>query len=343
MHVRGMYQRAARAPSVFELFQGGDQGFPFVTDPCASKLPDGSAQAVSPEVAAFCQQAFGINPANFTQANPQIDALFFGNPNLHEETSDTYTLGLVLSPASVKALQLSIDYYSIRVEDYVNVLEGGTAGVVAACFDSLDINSDACFSQDLNQPLVFRDATGALRARVPTANLSELKTDGVDFNLSYRVPLPFTSGPFADELRLSLLATWMGSWKLDGIDYAGTIGAFNYAGAFPEYKANLRLGYSIGPVSLTYNLQYLDKMDNQGNIPALGGSNAGLFQGVSSTLYHDLEAQWSITDSFELSAGVRNLTDQKPKFFDVPIDQNTDPATFDTLGRFFFASLRAKF
>jgi len=31
------------------------------------------------------------------------------------------------------------------------------------------------------------------------------------------------------------------------------------------------------------------------------------------------------------------------KFFDVPIDQNTDPSTYDTLGRFYFGSVRAKF
>jgi len=47
--------------------------------------------------------------------------------------------------------------------------------------------------------------------------------------------------------------------------------------------------------------------------------------------------------SVELSVGVRNLTDVEPKPFDVPIDQNTDPSSYDMLGRFFYGSLRAKF
>jgi iron complex outermembrane receptor protein len=127
---------------------------------------------------------------------------------------------------------------------------------------------------------------------------------------------------------------------LDDVDYAGTIGAYNINGAFPEYKANLRLGYRIGPVDLTYSLQFIDAMDNQGNIPAF---EAGPFQGVSSTLYHDMSAAWQISDKVALSLGARNLTDEKPKFFDVPIDQNTDPSTYDTLGRFYFGALRAKF
>ena len=80
--------------------------------------------------------------------------------------------------------------------------------------------------------------------------------------------------------------------RLDDIDYAGTIGAFNIAGAFPEYKANLRVGYRIGPVDLNYNLQYLGEMDNQGNLPDFGGT--GAFQGVSRTLFHDLSARWDI-------------------------------------------------
>ena len=82
-------------------------------------------------------------------------------------------------------------------------------------------------------------------------------------------------------------------------------------------------------------------MDNQGNIPAFEDPSG--YQGVSSTIYHDLSAQWSVNDSIEVGLGVRNLTNREPKFFDIPIDQNTDPATFDTLGRFYFASVRSRF
>ena len=206
--------------------------------------------------------------------------------------------------------------------------------MVRGCFASLDINSDACFSHDLNQALVYRDAVGDLKARVPLANLSELTTSGVDLNASYKVPV-------GNGLQVNLLVTWLRNYVLDQIDYAGTIGSYNISGAFPKYKANLRLGYRFGPVDLSYNLQYLDAMDNQGNISDFEDTTG--YQGVSSTLYHDLSANWTINDSLDLAIGIRNLTDEEPKFFDIPIDQNTDPATFDTLGRFYFGSLRMKF
>jgi iron complex outermembrane recepter protein len=340
LHVRGMYQRAARAPSVFELFQAGDQGFPQVVDPCASRLANGKAQVVSPEVAAFCQATWGIDSSTYVQTNRQIESFSFGNPNLQEETSDTYTLGFAVTPESIPSLQFSVDYYSIRVQDYVNTLEGGTSGVVRACFASLDIDSDACFSSELNLPLVFRDEVGDLKARTPQANLSELKTEGLDVNVAYAVPLGFASGPFGDRLQVNLLVSWLDTYVLDDIDYAHTIGAYNITGAFPEYKANLRLGYRIGPVDLSYNLAFIDAMDDQGNIPEF---EDGGYAGAPSTIYHDLSGRWAVNDSVELALGVRNLTDQEPRAFDNAIDQNTDPATYDMLGRFYYASMRTRF
>ena len=155
------------------------------------------------------------------------------------------------------------------------------------------------------------------------------------------MPLGINSQRFGDSLQMNLLVTYLRSYNLDDIEYVGTIGAYNISGAFPKYKANLRLGYKVGPVDLNYDLQYLGAMDNQGNIPAFEDPSG--YQGVTGTMFHDLSAQWGINESVDLTLGVRNLTDQKPKFFDSPIDQNTDPATFDTLGRFFFGSVRAKF
>jgi iron complex outermembrane receptor protein len=237
-------------------------------------------------------------------------------------------------------LHFSLDYYQISVKDYVSALAGGAAGVVQACFDSLDLQSADCFSADLGQALVYRDPVGDLKTRVPTANLSELQTSGVDLSFGVGIPLSFASGLFGQKLDVSLLATWLESWQLDDVEYAGTIGSYNYTGTFPELKANLRLGYRVGPVDLSYTLQYLDAMDNQGNIPEF---EDGGYVGVGSTVYHDASAQWQINDAVELSVGARNLTNKKPLYFDNPIDMNTDPATYDVLGRFFFGSLRARF
>ncbi len=329
--VRAMFQSATRAPSVFELFQAGDQSFPLYFDPCAG--------ATDASIVAFCQQQGIAVPANFIQNNSQVEAFLYGDPNLTEESSDTTTFGFVLRPQSVETLQLSIDYWNIKVDDYINALNGGAQGVISACFASLDLTSPSCFSNQLDAPLIYRDASGELKVNVPSVNSSKLRTSGIDLQLDYGIPLGFAGG--RERLNVNLLVSYLDSYRLDGVDYAGTAGAYNIAGVFPELKANARFSYGWGGVDLTWNVQYIDSMDNQGNIPAF--QDASGYIGPGSRIYHDLSASWQATDTVRLSLGVRNLADKEPPVFDNAIDQNGDPSSYDTLGRAYFGSVHVKF
>ncbi|MDX1362229.1 MAG: TonB-dependent receptor, partial [Pseudoalteromonas tetraodonis] len=50
-----------------------------------------------------------------------------------------------------------------------------------------------------------------------------------------------------------------------------------------------------------------------------------------------------INDTVTLSAGVNNLFDKEPPYYSGNNDSNTDPYTFDTLGRRLFAGVNVKF
>jgi hypothetical protein len=69
-------------------------------DPCAGLA------AANPLVAR-CASAFGLTTAQVLaiEANPanQYNGQIGGNPNLDPETSDTYTVGVVLQPTSCRA------------------------------------------------------------------------------------------------------------------------------------------------------------------------------------------------------------------------------------------------
>jgi iron complex outermembrane receptor protein len=331
LSVRTMFQVATRAPSVFELFEAGDQGFLLYSDPCAG--------AQDAPIVAFCRQQGVVDPENFIQSSVQIESLFFGNPALAEEQSDTFTAGFVLHPAAIPSLQLSVDYWNIEVDDYVNILGGGAQGIINQCFDSLDLQSDACFSSLLDAPLMRRDVSGDLKLNVPLVNASTLETSGVDLQLDYGVPFGFARG--RDRLNVNLLMSYLRSYKLDGIDYAGSSGAYNIAGSFPELKANARLSYGWGPVDISWNVQYIDRMLNQGLLPEIG--DPGPYVSPGSRVYHDLSAHWQATRNVNVAIGVRNLTDREPPQFDNAIDQNTDPSTWDMLGRAWFGSVRVTF
>ena len=171
--------------------------------------------------------------------------------------------------------------------------------------------------------------------------MSALQTKGVDFAVSYGWNVPWGGGDLlGDKLQIDLVLTHLDSYELDGIEYAGTIGSYNITAALPEWKANVRLGYDIGPVRVAYNGTYIGEMDNQGNIPDF---QDGGYVGTDAVWYHDVSARWSVNDNVELFGGIKNLTDEDPQVFDNAPDGNTDPNSFDILGRYFFGGVTLRF
>jgi outer membrane receptor protein involved in Fe transport len=348
VRIRGMYQRASRAPSLFESLENGDQGYTnSYYDPCEGldplTAPDPDAAAAAAATAAFCATQ-GINDtASFNTGSTQIEFFEYGGM-LEEETTDTYTLGIVLQPASVPDLQLSIDYWNIEVDDYISPLNGGPYGIIDACFASLDLDSPACYSNALGLPLIERGPSDELTVNVPLVNESRLDTSGVDLQVQYGVPMNFAStrvSGLGETLQLSFVLSWLDEYVLDGYRYEDTSGYWNIKGTFPEWKAVLRLAYDIGPVNVAWVTTYIDDMDNQANIPEL--SDGYTYKNLPSHTYHDLSAAWAIDETFEISAGIRNLFDREPPVYENYIDQNTDPSTYDMVGRFYFAGVRARF
>ena len=64
-------------------------------------------------------------------------------------------------------------------------------------------------------------------------------------------------------------------------------------------------------------------------------------------IYHDLTVRWNINDTLGLTAGALNIADKDPPVYTtssgVGIQANTDPSTYDVLGRRYFVNLTAKF
>ena len=62
-----------------------------------------------------------------------------------------------------------------------------------------------------------------------------------------------------------------------------------------------------------------------------------------SVVYHDISGSFLVNDSLSLSAGINNLFDKQPPYYTGNNDSNTDPYTYDVLGRRFFAGVNVKF
>ena len=68
---------------------------------------------------------------------------------------------------------------------------------------------------------------------------------------------------------------------------------------------------------------------------------------VPNYFYHDITAQWSLNDTWKLTLGVNNIADKAPPMYttnaQAGIQSNTDPSTYDVLGRRAFMTVGVTF
>ena len=340
LRFRGQYQRAIRAPNVAALFSGQSPGFPPANDPCANPSAE-TSQAVC--------LATGVPAARFgdptLQLNPQIEGLFGGNPNLQEETADSWTVGAVFSPSFIPRLNMTLDYYNIVVADAIGTFGGGLNNVLNLCYNVIkDPNSPYC--QAIN-----RDPAGMLSGdsfvvSVLNANIAELTAKGFDFQLDYSHPLNFS---MMGEGRSRLTFFFLGNHTTEAnftavqdlpeeiTECAGKFG--NLCGEpTPAWKWTSRLTFIDGPLTLSGRWRHMsavkdDDPDTDYVVERLGARN-----------YFDLTTAWDIGDHLRLTAGVNNIFNKKPPIAGDNQEQaNTWPNTYDVLGRDYFVSALLRF
>jgi outer membrane receptor protein involved in Fe transport len=354
---RASYNRAIRAPNISELFLPVQENFPSYSDPCNFN----SAKRAGPDAAqvvALCQ-AEGI-PAGtlptYTQTFAQARAFVGGNVNLSPETADTYTYGITWQPAGnsdmTSNFSMSLDYFDYEVEDIISSLT--VSSIVGRCYNDLGLNP----TYDINNAycqLYSRDPSSFRPDNVLTTqqNLSAFTVEGVDLQIDWGFPLSaLGASEAAGDLSFKLLLTHLLSVQQQEVgtdpffSRDGTIGQ-TVASAYPENKAVLTTNYSVGGLQFRYNLRYIDGMDVVNNDAILSSPATGVAPTVDTYIYHDLSARSKINDTFTLVAGVNNIGDKQPPIYTTDaqagIQSNTDPSTYDVLGRRYFLNIGMKF
>ena len=109
------------------------------------------------------------------------------------------------------------------------------------------------------------------------------------------------------------------------------------ASAFPEWKAVLTTSFSTKSFLFRYNLRWIDAMLAVNNDAVLSTPTVGLKPYVPNYFYHDITARWTPNETWEVQLGVNNIADKAPPTYttdaQVGIQSNTDPSTYDVLGR----------
>ncbi|WP_422010299.1 TonB-dependent receptor domain-containing protein [Roseateles sp.] len=340
---RGGAQTAVRAPNVNELFAPQLNNFPTFTnsDPCnttgaiAATYRNGPSAA---QVRALCTaQSAVAGGASYVQPSGQATGITGGNPGLMPEKSKSFTAGLVLQPT--KDLSATIDYWSIDLKDVIGSVDATT--IVQRCFNRDGANPTFSATNGWCQ-LFSRNANdgGVINLKQLSRNQAFTKVSGVDLGLDYGLSLQQLGS-----LRWNLLATWTEkntsqTTSVDPVnDFVGTIGSTT-ASASPKWRASLTTIYSLGGLSVQMTNRYIGKMVHANTVT--GGSPVSN-TGTAATWYHDLSARYALTSNISVRAGVSNVTDQQPRLYTPNIQANTDPSTFDVLGRRYFVGLNAKF
>jgi len=317
---RGTYSSAFRAPSINELFSGTSDNFASATDPCETRA--------TPEIAANCMKRHPGIPADFDNPNTQVQGIVGGNENLHQETASSYTAGLVFEPPQIKGLSMTLDYFNIAITQAIQ--REGTQNILNGCY-VLDVDSECA--------KIERDSTFLVNfVDDRNQNIGGTETSGIDLAVAYEHQQPF--GKFRHILE--------GSWlqKYDRVFPTVTIkGAGNYdLIPAPKLKANFTTIWQRKGINAGVNVHYINafKECEDGDCSDPNAPAHRIDMNITTDLFLGYTAKTS-AGTTSLTVGVNNLTDQDPPLIYSSADANSDAATYDYKGRFFYTRLTHTF
>jgi len=288
-----------------------------------------------------------------TGLNANTIALQRGNPLLKPEKSDTVTIGGVWQPSFIPGFTVSLDYYNIRIRDRITSL--GTEDLNQLCERSGGTDQ---LCQFIVRPLPFSDrsqtggpnGTGNFPTSVSQVpfNQAVLKTQGFDYELSYRMPLGrvLFDEPARLDLRLignytprliSVTSPTTAPLRLDGTVAGGGDGV-------PRHKLTVSTQFTEGPLSFGFDVRYIGKMKYTRQAVFITNNDLPAVAYLNANISYDLKLHGGRTVT--LFASGSNLTDHfqfAPRLNQQPTGgYPTYQQFYDVVGAYFVGGVRFK-
>lgn len=318
LKLRGTAGTVFRAPTITDLYSGRLDNFPTFQDPCRRvPLPAGCAQtSIQPD-----RQTLTVNS---------------GNPNLKPESGETYTVGIVWTPAF--GLSATVDYWKIKLDDAISSY--GIQFLLDDCYVSQ--NPDSCLT-------VTRDSNYEVSKVVDdTLNIAAQGAEGIDTELRYKwdtnvgdFEFAFLWSHFLERTKVAYVGA--DTEKLVGRYVDPTTDVTS--GAFAEDKANYSIKWDWHGLMLTYQGEYISSLDADTfcNCGAGNQPDGSYKQAIDSQLYHDFLGSYQFEKGIKVTAGITNFTNEEPPFIETGFNAQVDPATYRVLGRGYYFRLLYKF
>ena len=377
LRFRGGRQLANRAPNVTELFtpRGGSTLEGNAQDLCGSWVPatpvygNSAANPNRFNLQTLCQHLMvrdGAPPSLYEPGQASANGWMYnvfgatfnfpfsigiveGNPALSSEEAETLTFGMVLGFDNVT---LSADLFDIDLTESIGTPAFAT--IYRQCMDpafnpllasapgthtGAQLAAGNPFCALINREYVGatpqQGATGAARTfDARYMNQGGLTSKGLDLQLDLR----FDVGDGA-ALNTNFQATILDEYSETAfpgaipIEYTGT--AFN--SSF-DYRVFTTVRYQRAMWGLGLRWQHLPTLEPTGNAADL--------RDISSHDQLDLFADWTLSERYQLRAGIDNLTDAEPEVVGATSTNNALGSTsvnYDPFGRRYFVGLSMAF
>ncbi|MEO1405402.1 MAG: TonB-dependent receptor, partial [Pseudomonadota bacterium] len=350
---RGQFQRAIRAPNVFELFNPVNTNLTSLSDPCS-----GFAGSATPPTAPLSQCAnTGVTAAQFGAIPPdsgQLNVVTGGNIDLTPEEADTFTIGAVIQPSVLPDLVISVDYYNIDLEDAISTIPA--AFTLTQCLETGAAQFCDLINRGPDGSLTFvpRNQAAITATNINTGGFA---TSGIDFQIQYG----YDFGRFGG-VSLNYNSTFQIENEQTPVTDGSTfdcVGFFDDSCGNPifDYRHNFQVLYDA-PYNLRASLlwRYFSSVDRISSIDPDTGevtsfSEDGMEGFSSATLgsehYIDAALFWDATENVELRFGVNNLFDNDPPLLPTfgpsptaNVEANTVAGLYPAGGRFIFVGAR---
>jgi iron complex outermembrane receptor protein len=293
-----------------------------------------------------------LNPAGFTDlhtnSSGNVPIRSQGNPDLVPEVANTTTLGVVYRPAFIPGFSVAVDYFKIKIDNAIGVVQATNTSVQRECENS---NGTSPLCALFVRPLPFANRTPAnfpTLAITQGLNVATLVTEGVDGEVNYAMPL--AGGSFSVRGLLSYQP------KNETVNFPGSI-PINQAGAAgagpttgqPKYRFTGFVHYDRGGVNIDVQQRWHSSTRMSGDPTLIYASR------VAESYYTDLNIAYKFdlvqpNGDAELFLTIQNLFDKQPPFFLPTGARSAIPGFFvpttngdDPIGRYFTAGFRLQF
>lgn len=344
LRFRAMQQQAVRVANIGELFRPVTTGLDNATfDPCSIGNPN--PPAAGSELFNLCVQT-GMLPSQVGQVadiiSGQVNVFSGTNPNNlpKPEEASTLTVGFVWEPGFLEdwATTISLDYYDIDIEDYIDSPSGQEA--LDLCYVLQD--PVACAGIVRIGGALTETGTGA-----PAffTNFTTFQAEGVDLAVQTGTDI----GRYGD-LSFALVAhkyltnEFQTTAASAVIDCKGVYGTS--CDPVPEFRSTFRVNWSLDNYDASLLWRHIGDMDAQSNEAA---SLFPAFRSVDSFNYFDLSFGYTYNDWARVSLLLTNVADEDPPILGNATGStsfnsgNTFPSLFDVVGRQYALNLKFSF